>query len=80
MDKKDIIAWKRGFEVAHEVERRLISQEPVNPDRAIRLALSLITTCLKYGTWINSKVDINREEGVNQVRNRWIVLRKALVK
>ena len=42
MTKKDILKWKSGFEAARKVDCHLIRQEPIDPERSIRLALELI--------------------------------------
>lgn len=80
MTKKDILKWKSGFEAARKVDCHLIRQEPVDPERSIRLALELIAVCRKLGIWSKPGSDILRERQVKIIREQWATIRKAFGK
>lgn len=79
MKKKDVITWRQGFVNAKEIERTLVQREDIDSNRSIRLALALIDTYRKQGAWKKAEKDIIWDEEVNEVRKRWLKLRKVIV-
>ncbi len=81
MNRDDVLKWKSGFDVAREMERRLVRDEAVDCGRSIRLALDLIDLCHRQGVWpISVKHSQIRQQEVDRVRERWRTLRKAFTK
>ncbi len=75
MDKRLVMAWRRGFETAREMERVLTTREPVDVQRSLGIALELIEAALRRdpsggrsGAW---------ERDVERVRERWRALKRA---
>ena len=81
MNKKDVLAWIKGFEAARELERQLSMKDPLDRERSVRLALSLIAACRARGTWPRNVIsDTKWEQEVEEVRDRWNDLKKAYAK
>jgi len=78
MDKQQVLAWQRGFERARDAERAQARCEPLDLNRSIRLALSLIAFCRKQGAWSSMLEDPIRAREVEEVRRRWVKLKEAL--
>jgi hypothetical protein len=77
MDKQQVLAWQRGFELAREAEHELVRREPLDLNRSIRLALSLIELCRKQDSWSSVLDDPIRLQEVEKVRRRWSRLKEV---
>lgn len=77
MSHQDTLAWQHGFEAARKAERSLTRHEPVNVERSIRLAMSLIEICRRQGIWPSSGSEAERERSLTTVREKWIKLKQA---
>jgi hypothetical protein len=76
LDKASVLAWLSGFEAARQADRARLRQEPVDCQRSIRLALGLMT-CMHGRGGPTIEDTRMREEAVDQVRERWVTLKKA---
>jgi len=76
LEKATVLAWLSGFEAARQADRARLRQEPVDYQRSIRLALELMT-CIHERGGLTIEDTRLREESVEQVRRRWVTLKKA---
>ena len=76
LEKTRVLEWLSGFEAARQAERERLRQEPVDCQRSIRLALGLMTCIYEQGGPTAEDTRM-REQEVDQVRRRWVALKKA---
>jgi len=76
LEKERVLAWLSGFEAARQADRERLRQEPIDCQRSIRLALGLMQLIHARGGPAVEDTRI-REEAVEQVRQRWVTLKKA---
>lgn len=79
LEKASALAWLSGFEAARQVDRERLRQEPVDCQRSIRLALGLMT-CIYERGGLTVEDTRMREQEVDQVRRRWVALKKAFTR
>jgi hypothetical protein len=75
MKKEDALAWVKGFEAAHEVERALCRKEPLDPAGAMALGLGVTELARRMSS--EPGPDRARDDEVRIVRERWARLRRA---
>ena len=76
LEKSRVLAWLAGFEAARQADRERLRQEPVDCQRSIRLALGLMACIHERGGPRIEDMRM-REQAVEQVRQRWVMLKKA---
>lgn len=79
LEKNRVLAWLSGFEAARQADRTRLRQEPVDCQRSIRLALELMTCIHERGGPTIEDIRM-REETVEQVRQRWMMLKRAFAR
>lgn len=79
LEKDRVLGWLSGFEAAHQVDRARLRQEPVDCQGSVRLALGLMKLLHARGGPAREDIQI-REQAVDQVRQRWMTLKKAFAR
>ncbi|MFY4727918.1 hypothetical protein [Nitrospira sp. BLG_2] len=77
LEKNRVLAWLSGFEAARQADRARLRQEPVDRQRSVRLALGLMKLIHARGGYAIEDIQI-REQAVEQVRQRWVMLKKGV--
>lgn len=79
MNKSDILAWKKGFDVSRKAAHSLVKMEKLDRERSVRLALGLIDYSYKYDISKKSeKYGKMHELEIMDVRKRWIILKGGI--
>lgn len=76
LEKASVLAWLSGFDAARRADHARIRHEPVDCQRSIRLALGLMAYIHRRGGPTIKDTQL-REEAVDQVRQRWVALKKV---